>query len=42
MGQLAERYGTSPELAEYRIKRLGLWRGYTGKKIAMKDAELLS
>ena len=34
--QLAERYGSSPELVEYRIKRLGLWREYRGKKVELK------
>ncbi len=32
---IANQYGTSPELVEYRIKRLGLWRQYTGKEIKM-------
>ncbi len=30
---LAERFGTSRELVEYRIKRLGLWSKYRGKEI---------
>ncbi|PEQ10351.1 hypothetical protein B2G71_22880 [Novosphingobium sp. PC22D] len=33
---LAKRYGTSPQLVEYRIKRLGLWREHAGKKVALK------
>lgn len=33
--EIASKYGTSPELVEYRIKRLGLWREYTGKKIKL-------
>jgi Zn-dependent peptidase ImmA (M78 family) len=34
--QLAEVYGTSPELVEYRIKRLGLWREYKGKSVRLE------
>jgi hypothetical protein len=34
--QLANDYGTSPELVEYRIKRLGLWREYKGKSIRLE------
>lgn len=33
--QIATKFGTSSELAEYRIKRLGLWREYTGKQIKL-------
>jgi len=32
---LANRFGTSTELVEYRIKRLGLWREYVGKKVIL-------
>jgi FixJ family two-component response regulator len=32
---IAKRFGTSPELVEYRIKRLGLWREHIGKKVAL-------
>ena len=32
---IAKRFGTSPELVEYRIKRLGLWREHVGKKVAL-------
>jgi transcriptional regulator with XRE-family HTH domain len=32
---IAKRFGTSPELVEYRIKRLGLWRDYIGKRVAL-------
>jgi transcriptional regulator with XRE-family HTH domain len=32
---IANRFGTSPELVEYRIKRLGLWREHIGKKIGL-------
>ncbi|MBA3511596.1 XRE family transcriptional regulator [Sphingomonas sp.] len=32
---IASRFGTSPELVEYRIKRLGLWRDYIGKRVAL-------
>jgi Zn-dependent peptidase ImmA (M78 family) len=34
---IAQRFGTSPELVEYRIKRLGLWREHVGKKVALKE-----
>lgn len=34
--QLANDYGTSPELVEYRIKRLGLWREYKGKSVRLE------
>lgn len=33
--QIAGNFGTSSELVEYRIKRLGLWREYTGKQIKL-------
>lgn len=33
--QIAAFYGTSPELVEYRIKRLGLWREHVGKKVSL-------
>ena len=33
--QIASRYGTSPELVDYRIKRLGLWRDYQGKRVTL-------
>lgn len=32
---IAERFGTSRELAEYRIKRLGLWRDHVGRRVAL-------
>lgn len=32
---IAKCFGTSPELVEYRIKRLGLWREHIGKKVAL-------
>ncbi len=35
--EIAQRFGTSPELVEYRIKRLGLWREHVGKKVALKE-----
>jgi transcriptional regulator with XRE-family HTH domain len=35
IAQLAQDYGTSPELVEYRIKRLGLWRQYKGKSVRL-------
>lgn len=34
---IAKHFGTSPDLVEYRIKRLGLWREHVGKKVALKD-----
>ena len=34
--ETAERYGASPELVKYRIKRLGLWREHVGKKVGLK------
>jgi hypothetical protein len=33
--EMASRFGTSPELVDYRIKRLGLWRDHIGKKVAL-------
>lgn len=33
--KIAEIFGTSPELVEYRIKRLGLWRDYKGKQVKL-------
>lgn len=30
--QIAERFGTSPELVDYRIKRLGLWHSQVSKR----------
>lgn len=33
--QIAGKFGTSTELVEYRIKRLGIWREYTGKQIKL-------
>jgi len=35
---IAERFGTSPELVEYRIKRLGLWRDHVGRRVALASA----
>lgn len=35
--EIAQRFGTSRELVEYRIKRLGLWREHVGKKVALKE-----
>ena len=35
---IAKRFGTSPELVEYRIKRLGLWREHVGKKVALEKS----
>ena len=33
--QIADRFGTSPELVDYRIKRLGVWRDHVGKRVAL-------
>ena len=33
--EIARIFGTSPELVDYRIKRLGLWREHVGKKVAL-------
>jgi hypothetical protein len=30
-------FGTSSELVEYRIKRLGLWREHVGKKVSLQS-----
>lgn len=35
--EVAELFGTSPELAEYRIKRLGLWRVYKNKSVGLNE-----
>jgi transcriptional regulator with XRE-family HTH domain len=32
---IAQQFGTSPELVEYRIKRLGLWREHIGKEVKL-------
>jgi hypothetical protein len=36
--KLANDYGTSLELVEYRIKRLGLWREYKGKSVRLETS----
>lgn len=33
--QIARKYGTSPDLVDYRIKRLGLWREHLGKQVKL-------
>jgi len=33
--QIAKEFGTSTELVDYRIKRLGLWREHVGKQIRL-------
>lgn len=33
--QIAQVFGTSSELVDYRIKRLGLWREHVGKRIKL-------
>lgn len=35
---VAQHFGTSPELVDYRIKRLGLWRDHIGKKVALSQS----
>lgn len=35
--QIAMRFGTSPELVDYRIKRLGLWRDHVGKRVSLSS-----
>ena len=32
---IAQQFGTSSELVDYRIKRLGLWRDHLGKRVAL-------
>jgi Zn-dependent peptidase ImmA (M78 family) len=32
---IAQQFGTSLELVDYRIKRLGLWREHLGKRVAL-------
>jgi transcriptional regulator with XRE-family HTH domain len=32
---IARRFGTSPDLVDYRLKRLGLWRDHVGKKVTL-------
>lgn len=34
-GEIADTFGTSPELVDYRIKRLGLWREHAGKQVKL-------
>ena len=33
--EIARSFGTSSELVDYRIKRLGLWRDHVGKQIKL-------
>ena len=35
--EIAKKFGTSSELVEYRIKRLGLWWEYSGKQIRLSS-----
>ncbi|MDA9479688.1 hypothetical protein XI03_35390 [Bradyrhizobium sp. CCBAU 65884] len=35
--QIAEIFGSSSELVDYRIKRLGLWREHVGKQIRLSS-----
>jgi Zn-dependent peptidase ImmA (M78 family) len=34
---IARKFGTSAELVDYRLKRLGLWREHVGKRIALSS-----
>ncbi|MEI9927843.1 MAG: ImmA/IrrE family metallo-endopeptidase [Sphingomonas sp.] len=34
---IGRRFGTSSELVDYRIKRLGLWREHVGKRVALNS-----
>ena len=36
LGPIAQKFGTSPELVDYRIKRLGLWREHVGKQVRLE------
>jgi Zn-dependent peptidase ImmA (M78 family)/DNA-binding XRE family transcriptional regulator len=36
--EIAAKFGTSPELVDYRLKRLGLWREHVGKKVALSSS----
>jgi hypothetical protein len=38
IAKIAEKYGTSIELIEYRIKRLGLWRHYKGRNVEIDSS----
>jgi transcriptional regulator with XRE-family HTH domain len=35
--QIASTFGTSRELVDYRIKRLGLWREHAPKRVTLRD-----
>lgn len=35
--QIAGAYGTSSELVDYRVKRLGLWREHVGKRVSLSS-----
>jgi transcriptional regulator with XRE-family HTH domain len=39
ISEIATHYGTTSDLIEYRIKRLGLWRQYKGLKVELKPEE---
>lgn len=39
LSEIATHYGTTSDLIEYRIKRLGLWRQYKGLKVELKPEE---
>jgi transcriptional regulator with XRE-family HTH domain len=36
VSEIAKKYGTTTELVEYRIKRLGLWQQYKGMKVTFQ------
>ena len=37
---IAQKFGVSQQLVEYRIKRLGLWKAFRGKTVTMDDPSL--
>jgi transcriptional regulator with XRE-family HTH domain len=39
VSEVSTAYRSTPELIEYRIKRLGLWRQYKGLKVELKPEE---
>ena len=39
VSELAQKFGTTIELVEYRIKRLGLWRKYKRVKVSLEPEQ---
>jgi Zn-dependent peptidase ImmA (M78 family) len=35
--EIGRKFGTSSELVDYRLKRLGLWREHVGKRVALSE-----